>query len=166
MNARTVFLILALLLFIGSTGVTAQEKYIPKENEELYGTWTNKQYTGSSCVESQKMVVTAHGYKFYKQMSDSVPSVEGTMQIDSKWTDAKGNIWYRTFGTVKTGEWKKFKGQWLVELSKSATVLECTWRFLYLTQEFDPANYPKEIDRNPSYGGSWVFYNIRYRAAE
>ncbi len=163
MNARTVFLIVALLLFISSIGVSAQEKYIPKENEELYGTWTNKQYSGSTCVEPQKMVVTADGYISYAKMFDSAPSEEGTMQIDSKWTDAEGNIWYRTFGTVKTGEWKRFKGQWLIKLSKSATVWESTWKYLYSTQEFDPAHYPKEIDRNPFYP---VFYNIRYHAAK
>ncbi len=84
------------------------------------------------------------------------------MQIDSKWTDAEGNLWYKTLARVKTGEWARFKGQWLIKLSKGATVWECTWKYLYTTQEFDPAHYPKEIRPDVFYP---VFYNIRHRAA-
>lgn len=160
MNPGKMFLISSVLLFIISLGVIAQDKYIPKENEELYGTWTNEQYSGLVSSQPQKMVVTADGYKWYAMISDSVPYEEGTMQIDSKWTDEEGNIWYRTFVTVKTGTWKEWKSQMLVELSKSATVWECTWVLFSPAAEFDPAYYPKKINRSV-----WS-HNIRYRTAE
>jgi len=160
MNPRKVFLISSVLLFIISLGVIAQDKYIPKENEELYGTWTNEQYSDSISYQAQKMVVTADGYGWYHMISDSVTYEEGRYEIDSKWTDAEGNIWYRIFCTATTGNWKDYKGQWLIELSKSATVWECTWTFLSPSVEFDPAYWPKEINRSV-----WS-HNIRYRTAE
>ena len=93
-------------------------------------------------------------------ISDSVTYEEGTMQIDSKWTDAEGNIWYRTLNTVKTGYWKGYTGQMLHKLSNSATVRECTWSFHSPSEEFDPVYWPNEIDRSV-----WS-HNIRYRTAE
>ena len=160
MNGRRLFLISSILLFIVLLGARAQEKYVPKADEELYGTWTNEEYSGLTSYQPQKEVDTADRYGWYHMISDSVPYEEGTYEVDRKWTDAEGNIWYRILCTAKTGTWKDYKGQWLIELSKSATVWECTWSLYSPSQEVNPENYPKEINRDV-----WT-HNIRYRAAE
>jgi len=148
------------LLSISMLRGWAQERYVPKADEELYGTWTNERYTGIASYQSQKCVVTADAYQCYAKLSDSLPQEEGTAQIDSKWTDAAGNIWYRAFGTIRTGWWMGYKFQMLIELTKSATVWESTWVLLSPGEGFDPARYPTEM--NPRI---WS-HNIRHRAAE
>jgi hypothetical protein len=108
MKGRRLFLISSILLFIVLLGASAQEKYVPKADEELYGTWTNKEYSGSISYQPQKEVVTADRYGWYHLIPDSVPYEEGTYEIDRKWTDAEGNIWYRILCTAKTGAWKDY----------------------------------------------------------
>jgi hypothetical protein len=88
-----------LLAFIQAQSL-AQEKYVPTADEEIYGTWTNKDHF------PQKVVTGPDGYKAYNFMSDSAPIEEGTVTIDSKWTDQDGNVWYKTFGTVTYGTYK------------------------------------------------------------
>ena len=46
---------------------------------------------------------------------------EATFQIDSKWTDSEGNIWYKVFGAV-TDSGQKF--QVLFKISRKGTQLE------------------------------------------
>jgi hypothetical protein len=101
----------------------APGKYVAKQNEQLFGTWTNEQNVGS-VYDPQKVVIAIDGYKLYSKISDSVPSEENTWQIDSKWTDSEGNIWYKTFGTVTMGTYKGARWQELEKLSKSGTVWE------------------------------------------
>ncbi len=157
MNAKQVFLISSVLLCIISVGAIGQDKYTPKENEELYGTWINTQYPGLGSMRPQKIVVTADGYKRYLLVSDSAPSSqeqEGTLQIISKWTDDEGNIWYRSFLTVT------LRGATIAELDKlsnSATVWESVWAYAPTP---DPDNFPKKIDPKD------MTYNIRYRAGD
>jgi hypothetical protein len=98
------------------------QNYAPKADEEIYGTWINKQYSGLSSMRPQKSVVTADGYKRYLMLTDSGASQEGTVQIVSKWTDAEGNIWYRTFRTVTSRPDEGVTIAELDRLSNSATV--------------------------------------------
>lgn len=155
MNTKWMFLISSVLLCIIPLGAIGQYKYTPNENEELYGTWVNKEYSGSIYYQPQKEVVTADRYDWYHLIPDSVPYEGGTYQIDSKWMDAKGNIWYKILCTpdISEGGYAGLKGRWLIELSNSATVWEATWHLL-------PADWPKEIERNV-----WS-HNIRYRVAD
>lgn len=155
MSAKCVFLISSVLLYIFPLAAIGQDKYIPKENEELYGTWINKEYSGLVYYQAQKEIVTAERWGWYRKMSDSDPYEGGTYQIDSKWTDPKGNIWYRIICTPDISEagYLASKGLWLIELSDSATVWEATWHLL-------PADWPKEMERYV-----WS-HNIRYRETE
>src|SRR5208283_230530 len=93
------------LLALSILGGCATGEYIPKPNEELYGTWINEQ-NGGNIFLPQGVVFTADGYKLYCSLSDSNPCEVGTSWIDSKWTDSEGNIWYRTFGTNTAGVYK------------------------------------------------------------
>ena len=87
MKTRMLFLgALMILLSMIPIGVIAQDKYVPKANEESYGTWTNEKGT------PQKAVIFAGGFMNYMLISDTTPTYnEGTQQIESKWQDAEGN---------------------------------------------------------------------------
>ena len=139
-----------LLMALSQMGGWSQAKYVPKENEELYGTWTNDQTT-----DIKKIVVFAGGWKDYKKVSDTVPFWEGTEQIESKWTDAEGDIWYKTRCTFTSENNRGKKFQELHKLSKSATVKESQ---RVLVPDFDSIYYPTKVD--PRYSD----YSIYYRA--
>jgi hypothetical protein len=138
------------LLSLFLLGGCATGKYVPKANEELYGTWTN------NSTFPQRVVINPGEYRHYGLISDPNPEEEGTEHIDTKWTDSEGNIWYRTFGTVTTGAWKGHNFQALTKLSKSGTVLESeAYSFL---GDFSPSYYPTKI--NPQ----GMLYGLYYRA--
>jgi hypothetical protein len=159
MKTRTLlFVASVILLFMIARGATAQDKYVPKADEELYGTWTSKQNV-EDYFHPQKSVNTADGYKNYSKVSDSVSFEEGTEQIDTKWTDTEGNIWYKTFSTVTTGVYKGYRFQSLVKISKSGTISESV-SISIAHQDFKPTYYPTEIDSNDS------TYKIMFRAEE
>jgi hypothetical protein len=156
-TGMTVFAALSVAVILIVAGGCAPGKYVAKQNEQLYGTWTNQQNVGG-VLSPQKAVVTVDGNKLYSKISDSVPSEENTFQIDSKWTDSEGNIWYKIFGTVTMGAYKGARWQELEKLSKSGTVWERALNALGASGEFNPQNYPPRID--PKY----FEYRILYRA--
>ncbi len=126
-------------------------KYVAKANEEIYGTWTNDKAT------PQKIVSTSAGWKQYSYISDTVPLLEGTGGIESKWTDSDGNIWYKTSSAITSETMKGDKSQELDKLSKSGTVWESVWIWV---REFGPGNYPPKIDPKDAN------YRIYYRAGK
>jgi hypothetical protein len=143
----------------------AQDKYVPKANEELYGTWTNE---NASTMQPQKSINFPGGYKAYEKITDTSPFEEGTEQIAEKWTDSEGNVWYKiinviTLGIVPSGpykgyDYKGWKIQCLQKVSNSGTVREWTW---VQVPAFDPSLYPTKIDPTDS-----QHYAIVYRAKE
>jgi len=143
------------LLAVFVLGSCATTKYVPKPNEELYGTWTNE-YTGNS-DNIQKQVYSSGEYKDYHLVADTVPVDQGAFQIDSKWTDANGNIWYRSYCTQKTGPAAGYDFQMLSKLSKSATVLEWVYK---QSSPYAPVSYPTQIDTNSD------TYHIFYRQGD
>lgn len=143
-----------ILLSMIPPGAKAKDKYVPKANEELYGTWINEK-NGGDKYNPQKVVVTADGYTGYSKISDSVPLFAWRLWIDNKWTDLEGNTWYKIFG-IGIGDYEGEKSQELYKLSKSGTVMERA--FVAGMGEFSPSYYPTKIDPN-SYS-----YRILYRA--
>ena len=141
----TLLVLLALMLL----GGCAPQKYVPKANEEIYGTWTNKK------IFPQKVVNTADGWKQYNYISDSVPLLEGIARAESKWTDSEGNIYYKGSSTVTSETAKGSKWQELDKLSKSGTVWESVST---MVREFEASNYPTKIDPKDS------SYRIYYHA--
>lgn len=159
MNAPRVFLISSVLLFIITLGATAQDKYIPKADEEIYGTWIS---ANLAQTQFQKYVLRAEVMKRYSLLSDSTPSDEATYEIDAKWTDSEGNIWYKTHGIQTSGVWKDYTYVELDRLNKAGTIWEGQFSPLGYKGKIDPMLYPKEFDRKSSYHG----FSYRYRAEE
>jgi hypothetical protein len=144
---RIAILLLAVVFVAGC----APGKYVPKANEELYGTWTNEKG-----VEVEKKISNSPAdFKMYLTVSDTDPSVGGTAEILSKSKDSDGNIWYKTFGTFTSGSGSGTKYQCLWKISGSGTVMECV---LQTVVDFDPKNYPSSIDKSADY------YRIFFRA--
>ena len=154
MSAVKVLLIWSVALFIVPPAAMAQDKYIPKADEEIYGTWINAQLTRAPF---QKMVIAAGKLKHYLRLSDSVPYDEATLQIVSRWTDSEGNVWYRTYGA-----YKGYNFQELDKLSDSGTVWEGEFMSLGFNGKYDPELFPKEF--HPASSNHGISY--RYRAEE
>jgi len=133
--------------------------YVPKPNEELYGTWTNTTEVGKMATRvPQKEIHSPGEVQTFERLSDKAPSWEATEQIDTKWTDSDGNVWYKTFGTITLGWMKGYKSQKLIKISKSGTMLEAVETEV---AELDSSLYPSRItDSND------VDYYIFYRNAE
>lgn len=144
----------------------AGQGYVLKANEEIYGTWTNE---GAKFPKlTQKQVNFPGGYKNYALISDTKPFEISTVQIAEKWTDTEGNVWYKiratvTFGVTPSGVYKGYdyrgwKFQNLLKISKSGTVLELMWVHV---PESDPSLYPTKIDPTDS-----EHYVLLYRVKE
>jgi hypothetical protein len=149
MKAAVVTLIVLVLsvqaAFVGS----AQDKYVPRDDEEFYGTWINK-----NNPSVQKIAVFAGGYKEYSRVADAEPVRELTVELTSKWRDADGNVWYKALTSVTSGADKGVIRQELYEVSDSGK----TWQIaFYPVFNYDPDNYPKEL--NPKS----LLYRILYR---
>jgi hypothetical protein len=139
-------LFLAVVAFI--LAGCAKGKYVPKPNEELYGTWTNEE------MSHQKTVNHPDGkFEDYFSVSDTTPFRGGTTEIVKKWTDSEGNVWYNTCDTFTTGSVKGHKVQNLWKISKSGTVAEFVWSEV---GQFDPSKFPTTIDPK---GNNYFIFN-------
>ena len=85
---------MSILILLLSVVGYAQEKYVPKDNEELYGTWANEK------MQFQKPMNFKGGFKDYVRIEDATPMGVGIENITKKWTDSEGNIWCQTFGVI------------------------------------------------------------------
>ena len=139
---------LLLLVLLGGCGPA---KYTPKANEELYGTWINKSYSGQydpTDAHPQKEVIDSNGYHVFRFVDDSAQYFVGAEIITSKWTDSEGNIWYKTY----KGAWTDPKSKpvvplFLYKLSKSATVRESAYE---IRDTYTPNAFPAKIDSKDS----------------
>ena len=156
MKTRKPILTLAVLSLLLSFAATAQYKYVPKPNEEIYGTWINQARL------PQKEVITAEGWTEYTRMTDSEPFLQGNWEIVSKWTDSEGNIWYKSLITITGGSVGQngLTRTELSKLSKSAEVWEHVWNWPTREQGLRQPAYPDMIDQNN------YQYGIFYRAKE
>lgn len=129
-----VSVVLALLpvLFLGSCG---QGKYVPKPDEELYGTWINEG------IRYQKLVVAAGGVKEYLNVADAEPDMETTEKISAKWKDGDGNIWYKTFELFTKGHLRGIKMQYLWKISNGSK-LELTG---VAVKDFNEKSFPADL---------------------
>ena len=113
------FALVAALLLNGC----ASQQYVPKEDEELYGTWVNTSYS----VAYQKLILYSGRWEGYKYESDTAAHDDGMIAIVKKWTDAEGNVWLNISAidaeaVPRLGE--SYPDNWLCKISKSGTVLE------------------------------------------
>jgi hypothetical protein len=120
------------VLLLGSCG---QGKYVPKPNEELYGTWINEG------IRYHKLVVFAGGVKEYLGVADAEPDMETTEQISAKWKDGDGNIWYKTFELFISGHLKGIKMQYLWKISNGSQ-MELTGMAV---KDFNEKSFPLDL---------------------
>jgi hypothetical protein len=123
--------------------------YVPSSNEEWCGTWVSKD-TSRPTGEPQKVINNCWGYyEVFTRLSDTTPHSKGCSTLVDKWTDSKGNIWYKEYDREP---WTS-KGLFVInKISKNGNVLEYVW-----SQD----GFPTENDVNSK--NSAMHYNILYR---
>ena len=139
-------LIVILILVAFSGTVSAGENvYKATDNEELFGTWVNMDYQeGVQTHSPQKLIIKLGECGLYLSANDNEPMWTEEIHISHKWTDSKGNIWYKH-------RWKAGgmgSGFTLSKISESGKTLE------YIYSQWE---YPKELDINSEY------YRVYYR---
>ena len=124
-----------------------KEFYVPSQDEEIYGTWINTEYSGDLSYE-QKYVQYSWGYfeSYSKVGSKSPVNVNtGTSTLVDKWTDAGGNIWYK--------EYVRFQGfgacYQIVKISDDGNTQEYMWASV---------DFPVEADLNPDRATYRIYY--------
>jgi hypothetical protein len=139
-------LLLLSMLFVFLLPAFAQDYYkfkLPGDSETIYATWVNEKYDGAG-RHLQKKVFASWGYgESFKKITDEKPSFRFTFILVEKWTDSKGNVWYK--------ELEQMLGQKnciLCKISKDGNTLETVFR---------SAGFPSESDLNPS-SPSYVIY--------
>ena len=139
--------ILSALLLLAGCG---QSKYTPKADEELYGTWTNSSLSGEVHLPApympQKVVITSSGFSVFKYADDFARFEVGSEQIDRRWTDSDGNIWYQAHSAHADGS-VALTFQTLYKLNKAGTVQESVY---LVAARYDPSHYPAKLDPNDS----------------
>jgi hypothetical protein len=151
MRGRTkIFLVIIFSMLVPVLFACHSQKYSAKPDEELYGTWINPKFT------PQKVINSADGFMDYILGSDTKPFEQGTEQIESKWADKDGVIWYKAVGTYTIGgEHPGLKFQQLIKISGSGKVLESA---LSPVLDFSSKNYPTKLDPTN------IYYRIYARA--
>ena len=136
-SVLALFLALAFLSFTGNA--LAEEKtYLPKNNEEFYGTWVNTEYY----LVAQKVVINPDGTWGWAMQANDEPGKKFTYELKEKWTDSEGNIWYKLRLESHRG-----KDYVLVKISNSGNTRETVW---------DSNEYPTKID--PQKGNYRIYY--------
>ena len=145
--------LLAVLACLNSFGEDKEKYgfYVPKANEEIYGTWINMAYTGTGQYV-QKFVLYDWGYwEGYDKAASTLPSTyPGTYILVDKWTDSEGNIWYKEYVRERHGMNPHFE---LDKISKDGTV----WEYVFGYNDFPKADTMNS--KNP-------YYRIYYREQE
>jgi hypothetical protein len=122
-------------------------KYDATADEGIYGTRVNKDNLGG-VGSPQKEIITADGVKKYDKRSDSFPLQEYTKIIDSKWTKADGNVWYKTYGMVADGgRTKDESGRGLISLARERLFGSLTITVLELNPSLTPPIIRPQLTR-------------------
>jgi hypothetical protein len=151
MLISTLILILAVLIIAGSCAtkkevVKKKEFYFPKYNEELYGTWINKEYDSAEYPGKFRIYLWGYFETFHPFDSEKTQE-KGTFTIVKKWTDQEGNIWYNTY-VQYSGSTRLYYN--LEKISNNGN----TWEYVTTTVDF-----PTESDMHPEF----QLYHIYYR---
>jgi hypothetical protein len=143
-TGRMSFCVLVPILAIVVLGGCAPAKYVPKENEEIYGTWVNLD------AGRQKLLEQPGTWKLFIYVDDAQPSESGACQLVKKWKDAAVNTWYWVNLSQLGGAVPSGNRQGLVKIDATGKTLEISSLDI---GAFDNKTYPKVIDtKNDSYG--------------
>ena len=165
MKSRTLviclILVLVLLIIVGSCA-SGKNAYVKYPDEELYGTWINTEYKGSTVpftirvfnpdwtFEAYRLGLSVWEEDVEKTEEGWIPAEHGTYKIEDKWMDTDGNAWYKIKMAVGDVEDYEMGICGLIRLSDSNNTFEMSFAFM---------DYPAEIDPNNEQG----YYRIRYR---
>jgi len=126
-------LVLAVLIIAGGC---ATKKRMVKDSEELYGTWINEEYKGSTPPFGKYVFNPDGTYEYFRKepapWEKDVEILEGgwiignygTYTIEDKWTDSDGNVWYKVEADELGYEEHPYSLYYLVKISDSNRVLE------------------------------------------
>ena len=140
------FTALIVSLFLFANAVQANEPYVPKDKEELYGTWVNKEYANKYI--NSKWDFNSDGTWASYRDTVGEPIWAGQYSITEKWTDAEGNIWYKIKWHNK---WSGGSGFGLIKISDSGETMEAA---------YEEGDYPVKIDPTKSF---WQYGGIHYK---
>ena len=126
--------------------------YVPKDSEEICGTWVNTTYAaGAGYGFYQKWVLYNWGYwEGYYKLTAEFSDMTGTFILVDKWTDSEGNIWYKEFVRQRNNPFPSFE---LDKISKIGTV----WEYV-----FSYKGSPTADNMNPKN----PYYRIYYRESD
>ncbi len=126
--------------------------YVPKDNEEIYGSWVNTKYAaGAGYGYYQKWVIYNCGYwEGYYKATDEFADNTGTYILVDKWTDSEGTIWYKGYLREKGYIYPHFE---LDKISQGGTV----WEYVIAFKDF-----PNSDNMNPKN----PYYRIYHREQE
>jgi hypothetical protein len=126
---------------IAANVIAGERGYFATDNEPIYGTWVNMDYTMNP---AKRLVCKPDGtIEYYDNVDLKTPNYRARYLISGKWTDKAGNIMYKMHFV---GNWGG-EGYALIRISNSGKTRETVVN-LYA--------HPKEIDPNsPSY---LIFY--------
>jgi hypothetical protein len=139
MNARTLILVIALLLVVSLS--------FAGDVEKCYGTWVNPEYD-KIIKKSALVIIKSDGTaEYYWFLLDKTPHVAYTYTVTDSWKDSEGNIYFeikeeaeqQIFNPIYYALWK---------LSNTGETLE---------MESTHWDYPTELDTDSFY------YRIYYR---
>jgi hypothetical protein len=140
--------VVSILVVLAFTLGYAEEKkaYVPKDDEELYGTWVNEDYSGGLFGMRKRSIHPDRTWEVFNFATDTTSGWRGTVTITDKWTDSEGNIWYKTY--LERADREGIEDYRLCKISSSGSAYE------YVTSHVD---YPTEMD-----SGHYT-YRIYYR---
>jgi len=145
MKSFSNLIVILILVAFSGTVLAGENVYKATDNEELFGTWVNMDYQeGVQTHSPQKLIIKLGECGLYLSANDNEPMWTEEIHISHKWTDAKGNIWYKH-------RWKAGgmgSGFTLSKISESGKTL------VYIYSQWE---YPKELDINSEY------YRVYYR---
>jgi hypothetical protein len=135
-----------LLAVLAAVPCSAQQSYkfnLPANDEPIYGTWVNAEYSGWGGFNAQKWVYLNWGFgRLFNLAADEIPSYEWTFIIVEKWADAGGSTLYKLYLQDDKG-----KEYYLARVSGNRKTLEFV----------RGAGFPKESDLQPT-DSSYRFY--------
>ena len=113
---------------------------LEKGKDPIYGTWRNTEYLKGNWVwrftyEPDGLTRSWDNAK----PADQPSTYEGQFTIEKKWTDAKGNTWYRTAERVCLAPYSELKTRreyGLIKVSFEGNILEGEWSSLDSPKEF------------------------------
>ena len=142
----TIFILLLAVLIIAGSCATQKQAYIPKPNEEIYGTWVNTDYNGVG--KGQKYILYRWGYaEAFRLVTDQYVNYPCVFHLMDKRTDSEGSILYKVTWQFKGDTKIIFQ---LTKINENEGSYERVWSY---------KDFPSESDLTPEH----VHYAIYYR---